>query len=194
MLVVFFFFFFKQKTAYEMRISDWSSDVCSSDLVESVITVTGPVVVRGAETVNAAMATGSVELQVEEVVVQARAAVLPLQVNSEEDAGEDTRLRYRYLDLRREKMQARIRLRGQVIQAIREGMVGQGFQEFQTPILTARSPEGARDYLVPRRLHPGNFYALPQAPQVYQPVMQIPHFDRTFHHAPHLHQTSRSGR
>src|SRR3546814_1390366 len=106
MLVVFFFFFFKQKTAYEMRISDWSSDVCSSDLVESVITVTGPVVVRSAETVNAAMATGSVELQVEEVVVQSRAAVLPLQVNSEEDAGEDTRLRYRYLDLRREKMQA----------------------------------------------------------------------------------------
>src|SRR3546814_8763285 len=123
--------------------------------------VAGPVVVRSAETVNAAMATGSVELQVEEVVVQSRAAVLPLQVNSEEDAGEDTRLRYRYLDLRREKMQARIRLRGQVIQAIREGMVGQGFQEFQTPILTASSPAGARDYLVPSRPHPGKFYALP---------------------------------
>src|SRR3546814_4263362 len=102
-------------------------------------------------------------MQVGEVVGQSRAAVLPLQVNSEEDAGEDTRLRYRYLDLRREKMQARIRLRGQVIQAIREGMVGQGFQEFQTPILTASSPEGARDYLVPSRLHPGKFYALPQA-------------------------------
>src|SRR3546814_10762568 len=85
------------------------------------------------------MATGEIELQVEEVTVQSRAAVLPLQVNAEEDAGEETRLRFRYLDLRREKMQARIRLRGQVIQAIREGMVGQGFQEFQTPILTASS-------------------------------------------------------
>ncbi|HEY9537380.1 MAG TPA: amino acid--tRNA ligase-related protein, partial [Kiloniellaceae bacterium] len=152
--------------------------------VESVITVTGPVVVRSAETVNAAMATGSVELQVEEVVVQSRAAVLPLQVNSEEDAGEDTRLRYRYLDLRREKMQARIRLRGQVIQAIREGMVGQGFQEFQTPILTASSPEGARDYLVPSRLHPGKFYALPQAPQMFKQLLMIAGFDRYFQIAP----------
>src|SRR3546814_20927891 len=120
-----------------MRISDWSSDVCSSDLV----------------------------------VVQSRAAVLPLQVNSEEDAGEDTRLRYRYLDLRREKMQARIRLRGQVIQAIREGMVGQGFQEFQTPILTASRPEGARVYLVTSRLHPGPFYALQQAPPMSKHIL-----------------------
>src|SRR3546814_6773302 len=91
--------------------------------VESVTTLTGPVVKRTAETVNPAMATGEIELQVEEVTVQSRAAVLPLQVNAEEDAGEETRLRFRYLDLRREKMQARIRLRGQVIQAIREGMV-----------------------------------------------------------------------
>src|SRR3546814_3760149 len=101
------------------------------------------------------MATGEVELQVEEVTVQSRAAVLPLQVNAEEDAGEETRLRFRYLDLRREKMQARIRLRGQVIQAIREGMVVQGFQEFKPPILTASSTEGARDYLVQSRLPPG---------------------------------------
>src|SRR3546814_18104197 len=109
------------------------------------------------------MATGSVELQGEEVVVQSRAAVLPLQVNSEEDAVEDTRLRYRYLDLRREKMQARIRLRGPVIKAIREGMLGQGIQEFQTPIPTDTSPEGARHYLATSRMHPGKFHALPQA-------------------------------
>ena len=152
--------------------------------VESVITVTGPVVKRTAETVNPAMATGAVELQVEEVAVQSRAAVLPLQVNADEDAGEETRLRYRYLDLRREKMQARIRLRGQVIQAIREGMVAQGFQEFQTPILTASSPEGARDYLVPSRLHPGKFYALPQAPQMFKQLLMIAGFDRYFQIAP----------
>ncbi|MEQ8356669.1 MAG: aspartate--tRNA ligase [Kiloniellaceae bacterium] len=152
--------------------------------VESVITVTGPVVKRTAETVNPVMATGEVELQVEELTVQSRAAVLPLQVNSDEDAGEETRLRYRYLDLRREKMQARIRLRGQVIQAIREGMVGQGFQEFQTPILTASSPEGARDYLVPSRLHPGKFYALPQAPQMFKQLLMIAGFDRYFQIAP----------
>jgi len=152
--------------------------------VESVITLTGPVVARTAETVNPAMATGAVELQVEEVAVQSRAAVLPLQVNADEDAGEETRLRYRYLDLRREKMQARIRLRGQVIQAIREGMVGQGFQEFQTPILTASSPEGARDYLVPSRIHPGKFYALPQAPQMFKQLLMIAGFDRYFQIAP----------
>jgi len=152
--------------------------------VESVITVTGPVVKRTQETVNPAMPTGEVELKVEELTVQSRAAVLPLQVNSDEDAGEETRLRYRYLDLRREKMQARIRLRGQVIQAIREGMVGQGFQEFQTPILTASSPEGARDYLVPSRLHPGKFYALPQAPQMFKQLLMIAGFDRYFQIAP----------
>jgi len=152
--------------------------------VESVITVTGPVVKRTADTVNPAMPSGEVELQVEEVAVQSRAAVLPLQVNSDEDAGEETRLRYRYLDLRREKMQARIRLRGKVIQAIREGMVAQGFQEFQTPILTASSPEGARDYLVPSRLHPGKFYALPQAPQMFKQLLMIAGFDRYFQIAP----------
>ena len=152
--------------------------------VESVITVTGPVVKRTAETVNPAMPTGEVELQVEELSMQSRAAVLPLQVNADEDAGEETRLRFRYLDLRREKMQARIRLRGQIIQAIREGMVGQGFQEFQTPILTASSPEGARDYLVPSRLHPGKFYALPQAPQMFKQLLMIAGFDRYFQIAP----------
>jgi len=152
--------------------------------VESVITVTGPVVKRTAETVNATVPTGEVELQVEELEVQSRAEVLPLQVNADEDAGEETRLRFRYLDLRREKMQARIRLRGQVIQSIREGMVAQGFEEFQTPILTASSPEGARDYLVPSRIHPGKFYALPQAPQMFKQLLMIAGFDRYFQIAP----------
>ena len=116
--------------------------------VESVITVTGPVVERTPETVNAALPTGSIEVRVEELTVQARAELLPLQVNADEDAGEEIRLRYRYLDLRREKMQRKIRLRGAVIASIRRRMIDQGFTEFQTPILTASSPEGARDYLV----------------------------------------------
>ncbi len=152
--------------------------------VESVITVTGPVVKRTPETVNPAVPTGQVEVQVEELVVQSRAQVLPLQVNAEEDAGEETRLRYRYLDLRREKMQGRIRLRGDIITAIRRRMVEQGFQEFQTPILTASSPEGARDYLVPSRIHPGKFYALPQAPQMFKQLLMIAGFDRYFQIAP----------
>ncbi|NIA70271.1 aspartate--tRNA ligase [Pelagibius litoralis] len=152
--------------------------------VESVITVTGPVVQRTPETVNAAVPTGEVEVQVAELTVQSRAEVLPLQVNSDEDAGEETRLRYRYLDLRREKMQAKIRLRGAVINSIRRRMVEQGFQEFQTPILTASSPEGARDYLVPSRLHPGRFYALPQAPQMFKQLLMMAGFDRYFQIAP----------
>ncbi|WP_299626736.1 aspartate--tRNA ligase [Pelagibius sp.] len=152
--------------------------------VESVITVTGPVVKRTPDTVNASVPTGEVEVQVEELALQSRAQVLPLQVNSDEDAGEETRLRYRYLDLRREKMQARIRLRAAVINSIRRRMVEQGFQEFQTPILTASSPEGARDYLVPSRLHPGKFYALPQAPQMFKQLLMIAGFDRYFQIAP----------
>ncbi len=152
--------------------------------VESVITVTGPVVKRTAETINPAMPTGEVELQVEELTVQSRAAVLPLQVNAEEDAGEETRLRYRYLDLRREKMQARIRLRSRIIASIRRRMTEQGFTEFQTPILTSSSPEGARDYLVPSRVHPGKFYALPQAPQMFKQLLMIAGFDRYFQIAP----------
>ena len=151
---------------------------------ESVVTVTGPVVERDAETVNPKLPTGQVELKVEEMALQAAAALLPLQVNAEEDAGEETRLRYRYLDLRRERMQRRIVLRSQVIAAIRRRMIEQGFTEFQTPILTASSPEGARDYLVPSRLHPGKFYALPQAPQMFKQLLMVAGFDRYFQIAP----------
>jgi len=151
---------------------------------ESVLTVTGPVVPREEETINPSLPTGEVEVRVGEAVVQAPAALLPLQVNAEEDAGEEIRLRYRYLDLRREKMARRIHLRSAVINSIRRRMVEQGFTEFQTPILTASSPEGARDYLVPSRVHPGKFYALPQAPQMFKQLLMIAGFDRYFQIAP----------
>jgi len=151
---------------------------------ESVITVTGPVVERSAETVNPELPTGQVEVRIEAFELQSAAELLPLQVNSEEDAGEETRLRYRYLDLRREKMRERILLRSRIIDSVRRRMVAQGFTEFQTPILTASSPEGARDYLVPSRLHPGKFYALPQAPQMFKQLLMIAGFDRYFQIAP----------
>ena len=152
--------------------------------LESVVTVTGPVVARSAETVNDELPTGQVEVSVQEMTLQSAAAMLPLQVNSEEDYGEETRLRYRYLDLRRPKMQDKILLRANVISSIRRRMIEQGFTEFQTPILTASSPEGARDYLVPSRLHPGKFYALPQAPQMFKQLLMIAGFDRYFQIAP----------
>jgi aspartyl-tRNA synthetase len=152
--------------------------------VESVLTVTGPVVQRTPETVNSSLATGEVEVAIDEAKLQSRAEVLPLQVNTDEDAGEEIRLRYRYLDLRREKMQRKIRLRSAVISSIRQRMIEQGFAEFQTPILTASSPEGARDYLVPSRVHPGKFYALPQAPQMFKQLLMVAGFDRYFQIAP----------
>ncbi len=151
---------------------------------ESVLTITGPVIERTAETVNRTLPTGEIEVRADEMVVQSKAELLPLQVNSEEDAGEETRLRYRYLDLRRDKMQAKIRLRSQVIASIRRRMTEQGFNEIQTPILTASSPEGARDYLVPSRLHPGKFYALPQAPQMFKQLLMIAGFEKYFQIAP----------
>ena len=151
---------------------------------ESVITVTGKVVLRTPETVNDKLPTGRIEVQIGDIVVQSRADVLPLQVSSEEDYGEEVRLRHRYLDLRRQKMQRNIRLRCDVIASIRRRMLDQGFTEFQTPILTASSPEGARDFLVPARLHPGKFYALPQAPQQFKQLLMIAGFDRYFQIAP----------
>jgi len=158
--------------------------VLEATRVESVITVTGPVVKRSAETINPQVPTGEIEIRVDALDVQSNAEVLPLQVNSDEDAGEDIRLRYRYLDLRREKMQAKIMLRSNVIASIRRRMIEQGFTEFQTPILTASSPEGARDYLVPSRIHPGKFYALPQAPQMFKQLIMIAGFDKYFQIAP----------
>lgn len=152
--------------------------------VESVVTVTGKVVARTADTVNDRLPTGAIEMQVEELAVQSSADVLPFQVGVPDDAGEEMRLRYRYLDLRREKMQRNIKLRSNVISFLRRKMIEQGFNEFQTPILTASSPEGARDYLVPSRLHPGKAYALPQAPQQFKQLLMVGGFDRYFQIAP----------
>jgi len=152
--------------------------------VESVIAVTGRVVRRSAETVNPRLPTGEVELRADSFELLSAAAQTPIQVNSDEDAGEELRLRYRFLDLRRERMHRNIKLRSDVIAALRRGMEDQGFREFQTPILTASSPEGARDYLVPARLHPGKFYALPQAPQMFKQLLMVAGFDKYFQIAP----------
>ncbi|CAK0761737.1 Aspartate--tRNA(Asp/Asn) ligase [Azospirillaceae bacterium] len=152
--------------------------------LESVITVTGAVVARSAETSNEKLPTGRIEVQIQDIVVQSSADPLPLQVNAEADAGEEVRLRYRFLDLRRDKMQRNIMLRSQVIASVRRRMIEQGFSEFQTPILTASSPEGARDFLVPSRIHPGEFYALPQAPQQFKQLLMMAGFDRYFQIAP----------
>jgi aspartyl-tRNA synthetase len=151
---------------------------------ESVVTLTGTVVRRSDETINPNLPTGEIELRIEACELQSAAEQVPLQVNSEEDSGEDIRLRYRYLDLRREKMQRRIVLRSRIIESIRRRMNDQGFVEFQTPILTASSPEGARDFLVPSRIHPGKFYALPQAPQMFKQLLMVAGFDRYFQIAP----------
>jgi aspartyl-tRNA synthetase len=152
--------------------------------VESVVTVTGLVVRRSAETINPALPTGEVEVKVEQFEVDSPADVLPMQVAGEVEYGEETRLRYRFLDLRRARIHQNIVLRCAIIAAIRRRMIEQGFLEFQTPILTASSPEGARDYLVPSRNHPGRFYALPQAPQQFKQLLMASGFDRYFQIAP----------
>ena len=151
---------------------------------ESVIRIDGEVVARSDETVNASLPTGEVEVRVRELEVLSEAAELPLPVFGEPDYPEDIRLKHRYLDLRRDKMHRNIVLRSQVIASIRRRMIEQGFIEFQTPILTASSPEGARDFLVPSRLHPGQFYALPQAPQQFKQLLMVSGFDRYFQIAP----------
>ena len=151
---------------------------------ESVVTITGKVLARSAGTVNASLPTGEIEVYAQSIEVQSSAQELPLPVAGEADYPEDIRLRYRFLDLRRERIHANIMLRSQVIASIRNRMIGQGFTEFQTPILTASSPEGARDYLVPSRVHPGKFYALPQAPQMFKQLLMVAGFDRYFQIAP----------
>jgi aspartyl-tRNA synthetase len=152
--------------------------------VESVVTVEGQVVARSPETVNPNLATGEIEVKAGEVTVQSAAAELPMPVFGEQEYPEDIRLKYRYLDLRREQPHRNIILRSAVIASIRRRMMEQGFTEFQTPILTASSPEGARDYLVPSRVHPGKFYALPQAPQMFKQLIMVAGFDRYFQIAP----------
>jgi len=151
---------------------------------ESVIRVDGPVVARSAETTNDNLSTGAIEVLVLEAELLSAAEELPLPVFGEPDYPEETRLRYRYLDLRRETLHKNIVLRSDIISSVRKRMVETGFREFQTPILTASSPEGARDFLVPARQHPGKFYALPQAPQQFKQLIMVSGFDRYFQIAP----------
>ncbi|EME99056.1 aspartate--tRNA ligase [Streptomyces mobaraensis NBRC 13819 = DSM 40847] len=151
---------------------------------ETVVRVDGRVMSRGAENVNPDLPTGEIEVEVTEVEVLGAAEPLPFTINTEDGVNEERRLEYRFLDLRRERMHRNIMLRGAVIRAIREKMTAQGFNELATPILSATSPEGARDFLVPSRLHAGKFYALPQAPQQFKQLLMIAGFDRYFQIAP----------
>jgi aspartyl-tRNA synthetase len=158
--------------------------VLDSLRIESVVTVTGEVVARAPEAINPKLPTGEIEVVARELEIQSRADELPMPVATEADYPEEIRLKYRYLDLRREQMHRNIMLRSAVIASIRRRMIEQGFMEFQTPILTASSPEGARDYLVPSRVHPGKFYALPQAPQMFKQLIMVAGFDKYFQIAP----------
>ncbi|MFJ5937076.1 aspartate--tRNA ligase [Streptomyces sp. NPDC093071] len=151
---------------------------------ESVVRVDGRVVSRGAENVNAELPTGEVEVEVAEVEILGAAQQIPFTINADDGVNEERRLEYRFLDLRRERMHRNIMLRSAVIAAIRSKMVALGFNEMATPILTATSPEGARDFVVPSRLNPGKFYALPQAPQQFKQLLMISGFDRYFQIAP----------
>ena len=152
--------------------------------LESVITINATVVSRPEATINAQLPTGEIECRIDDFIVESAAKPLPIQVHSDGEFPEETRLRYRYLDLRREKMHRNIVLRSNIIAKCRELMSAQGFLEIQTPILTASSPEGARDYLVPSRHHPGKFYCLPQAPQQFKQYLMVSGFDKYFQIAP----------
>ncbi|MCW2405671.1 aspartyl-tRNA synthetase [Sphingobium sp. B1D7B] len=159
-------------------------DVIESLKAESVVTITGTVVARAKEAVNPNLPTGEVEVRAAEAVVLSAAQELPLPVAGEQEYPEDIRLRYRFLDLRRETLHANIVKRTKIISDMRRRMEGAGFTEYSTPILTASSPEGARDFLVPSRIHAGKFYALPQAPQQYKQLLMVAGFDRYFQIAP----------
>lgn len=152
--------------------------------VETVVRFAGKVIGRDSETINPKLPTGEIELVADEMEVLGECEVIPFQIAKEERSPEALRLKYRFLDLRRESLHKNIILRSQVISDIRDRMTRLGFHEFQTPILTSSSPEGARDYLVPSRLHPGKFYALPQAPQQFKQLLMVAGFDRYFQIAP----------
>ncbi len=159
-------------------------DQIASIKLESVITIVGEVVARSVEAANAKILTGEVEVKVGQLEIESLAEQIPFQINDNNEYPEELRLKYRFLDLRREKTHKNIVLRSQVISSIRAEMTAQGFLEIQTPILTASSPEGARDYLVPARLHPSKFYALPQAPQQFKQLLMVSGFNRYFQIAP----------
>ena len=160
-------------------------DFASHIPIESTVTVYGTVKKRDEETVNPKLKTGLVEIKIEEIkVLGKRTKNIPFEINTNQEIREDLRLQYRYLDLRNERLQNNLKLRAQVLQFLRNQMQEQGFLEVQTPILTSSSPEGARDYLVPSRLHPGEFYALPQAPQQFKQLLMVSGIDKYFQIAP----------
>ena len=160
-------------------------DFASHIPIESSVCVTGTVKKRDEETVNPKLITGLVEIQIEEIkILGKRTQNLPFEINTDQDVREDLRLQYRFLDLRNDRLKNNLILRAKVIQYLREQMIEQGFLEVQTPILTSSSPEGARDYLVPSRLHPGKFYALPQAPQQFKQLLMVSGIDKYFQIAP----------
>ena len=152
--------------------------------VETVMCFTGEVVARTPETVNTKLATGAIEVVASDMEVLGEADTLPFQIAKDDNASEAMRLKYRFLDLRRDRLHQNLLLRSRVIASLRRRMTALGFNEYQTPILTSSSPEGARDFLVPSRLHPGQFYALPQAPQQFKQLMMVAGFDRYFQIAP----------
>ena len=151
---------------------------------ESVLKITGKVIKREKETENLELKTGKIEIKIQNLEILSNAKELPIPVFGEQDYPEDIRLKYRFLDLRREEMHKNIVLRSKVISFIRSEMLNLGFLEYQTPILTSSSPEGARDFLVPSRLNPGKFYALPQAPQQFKQLIMVSGFDKYFQIAP----------
>jgi len=159
-------------------------EILSSLHKESVFSVTGRVAARSVENVNPELATGEIEVEVAGIEVLGGSDVIPFNIFPEDSVSEDRRLTHRFLDLRRSHMHRNIMLRSSVIRSLRQRMVAEGFTEFQTPILSAPSPEGARDFLVPSRLHPGQFYALPQAPQQFKQLLMVAGFDRYFQIAP----------
>ena len=168
-------------TSGEPKDADFASHIP----VESTVKVYGEVEKRDPETVNPKLTTGQVEIRIETIeILGKRTKNLPFEVNSKQNVREDLRLQYRYLDLRNDRLKDNLILRSKVIQYLRNQMIEQGFLEVQTPILTSSSPEGARDYLVPSRLHPGEFYALPQAPQQFKQLLMVSGIDKYFQIAP----------
>ena len=159
-------------------------DLAEKVSAETVIKISGKVVKRDDETVNPNLSTGEIEVYVDSLEVLSEAEELPLPVFGEPDYPEDMRLKYRFLDLRRETLHGNIVLRSKIIQSLRNRMIQNDFLEFQTPIMTASSPEGARDFLIPSRIHPGSFYALPQAPQQFKQILMASGFDKYFQIAP----------
>ena len=159
-------------------------DLAEKITAESVIKISGKVVKRDADTVNSNLSTGEVEVYVDRLEVLSLAEELPLPVFGEPDYPEDIRLKYRFLDLRRDTLHKNIVLRSEIIQSLRDRMIKNDFIEFQTPIMTASSPEGARDFLIPSRIHQGSFYALPQAPQQFKQILMSSGFDKYFQIAP----------